>query len=289
MRFYSWTSLLALLTVVGGAGAHPAGVGAPSVFMAGLPGPEGLAFDRGNLYIATAAGEVRRLGARGQNELVASIGQPLAGITALKDHRLLTAAFNDDTVWAVNPATGVATVFATGVNRPNFIVQLRRSGRILVSASQGGTIDDITTGTPVSLASGLNYPNGLAIGRDGYLYIAETFGNRLSRCAILADGTLGAPEVFAATNLVVPDGLAFDRDRNLLIAGGDTLRVADPAGTVTVLSSDPLLNWPANIAFGRGHGFSSHTMFLSNYGLPLGSGVEVLAVPANHGGAILIR
>ena len=264
-------------------------VGAATVFIAGLSGPEGIAFNRGDLYIATAAGEVRRLGTHGENVLVAAIGQPLAGITALQDHRLLTAAFNNDTVWAVDPITGSASVFAASVNRPNFIVQLRASGRILVSASQGGTIDDITTGTPVPLASGLNYPNGLAIGRDGYLYVAETFGSRISRCAIHADGTLGTPEVFATTNVLVPDGLAFDRDGNLLIAGADTLRVADRNGTVTVLSTDPLLNWPANIAFGRGHGFASHSMFLSNYGAPLGSGLEVIETRYNHGGAIVIR
>lgn len=88
---------------------------------------------------------MRRLGPNGENELVAAVAQPLAGITALRDHRLLAAAFSNDTVWQVDPDTGAFAVFAGGVHRPNFIVQLRR--RILVSASEGGTIDDITTGS----------------------------------------------------------------------------------------------------------------------------------------------
>jgi len=269
--------------------AHPPVTGVHEVVVAGVPGPEGIAFDRGRLYVATAAGEVRRLGLNGENDLVAAIGQPLAGITALRDHRLLTAAFSNDTVWQVDPATGGFSVFASGVNRPNFIVQLRKRGRILVSASEGGTIDDITTGTPVPLATGLTYPNGLAIGRDGYLYVAETFANRISRCPINPDGSLGPPQIFAATDVIVPDGLAFDRDGNLLIAGADTLRIADPSGAVRVLSADPLLNWPANLAFGRGPGFSRRSMFLANYGFPLGSGVDVIEVPYNHKGTPLIR
>lgn len=280
---------LAVLAAARLAGAHPPVAGTPVVVAAGLPGPEGIAFDRGRLYVSTAAGEVRRLGPNGENQLVAAVGQPLAGITALRDHRLLTAAFSNDTVWRVDPDTGAFAVFAAGVNRPNFLVQLRRSGRILVSASEGGTIDDITTGTPVPLAGGLTYPNGLAIGRDGYLYVAETFANRISRCLIDPDGTLGPPQVFADTGVVVPDGLAFDRDGNLLIAGADSLRLADRSGTVSVLSADPLLNWPANLVFGRGRGFPRRSMFLANYGLPLGTGVDVIEVPYNHRGAPLIR
>jgi hypothetical protein len=110
----------------------------------------------------------------------------------------------------------------------------------------------------------------------------------ISRLPILSDGTLGPSEVFA-TGLVAPDGIAFDRAGNLLVVGGDTLSVVDRFGAVSTLSTSPLLEWPSNLAFGRGRGFARRDAFLVNYGLPLGSGTQVLRVQYNHAGARLVR
>jgi sugar lactone lactonase YvrE len=281
--------LAALLLAARAAWALPPVAGPAELFVGGIAGPEGLAFGRdGSLFVGTTPGDVLRIRADGSSTLLASVGEQLAGITVLQDGRVLGAAFATGNIWAIDPNTGAATVLASGVMGPNFIVQTRH-GQILVSASNAGTIVDVTSGTPIDRATGLTFPDGLAIGRDRALYVAETFVNRVSRLSLASDGTLGPPAVYA-TNTTLADGIEFDRAGNLLVLGLDTLQVVRAHTTTGVtLSTDVLLNWPSNLAFGRGHGFRPHDIYMVNYGLPLGSGTEVIRLRYNRGGLSLIR
>src|SRR5262249_18361347 len=138
-------------------------VSTPAIFASGVPGPEGLAFERhGSLVVGSAIGQIFRYHADGSSQLVGDLAEPPGGLTVLKDGRILAAAFAPGRVWSIDPVTGTPTVFATGVAGANYIVQTRL-GRILVSASTDGKIYDITNGTPVERASGLSFPNGLAL------------------------------------------------------------------------------------------------------------------------------
>jgi sugar lactone lactonase YvrE len=283
--------LALLISLAGNASAHDPVAEPVELFASGLAGPEGLAFTRrGKLVVGSTTGEIRRYEADGTFTVLANVGESLAGITALRDRRILAAALQDDHVWSIAP-DGTTTLFATGVGNPNFIVQTR-TGRILASAPGTGSIVDITTGTPVVVASGLAFPNGLAIGRTGrqrFLYVAETFGGgRVSRFPLDAADNLGANEIYA-TGLTLADGLAFDRDGNLLVVGAGMLKVIDrDTRAVSTLLTDPLLNWPANLAFGRGR-FGHRYVYLANFGPALGDGTTVVRFRLNHCGARLIR
>lgn len=279
--------LLALLACTRPALAHPPAAGPVEVF-ADADGPEGLAFTRGGrLVVGNATGQVRQYASDGSYTVLTDLGEPLAGVTVLRDRRVLAASLGPGRVWVVD-RDGSSAVYASGIGGPNFIVETRRR-RVYVSASSAGSIVEIVAGSPVPRASGLTFPNGLAIGRDGYLYVAETAPGRVSRLPIQPDGTLGTAEVYA-TGLPVADGLAFDRADNLLVAGADTISVIE-AGTraVSLLSSDPLLNWPSNIAFGRGGRFRRRDVYLANFGFPLGSGTTLVRFRYNHSGARLAR
>jgi gluconolactonase len=282
------TLIFFLLGVLAGtARAHPPAVGPAELFASGLAGPEGIAFTKGgDLLAGSVTGEIRRYAADGSFTVLANVGESLAGITVLGDGRVLAAAFAGSRVWSIDPS-GAASVFATGVPGPNFIVQLR-SGRILVSDSSSGTIVEITDGSPVVRASGLTYPNGLAIGPHHFLYVAETFANRVSRLAIGKDGTLGPPEVYA-TGLSIPDGIAFDVEGNLLVVGALPSVVDAKTQAVSTLPTGGLLEFSSNLAFGRGHGFRQKDVYLVDYGAPLGSGTTIVRLPYNHRGAKLIR
>ncbi len=112
----------------------------------------------------------------------------------------------------------------------------------------------------------LDFANGLAFDADGAsVYVAETFGNRISRIPVRDDGSAGARETVATTPEAWPDGLAFDAEGNLHVGcyePSQVLRV-DPAGRVRLLyreSSAHLLAHPTNVAF-RGP-----TMFTANLG-----------------------
>ena len=129
----------------------------------------------------------------------------------------------------------------------------------------------------------VTFANGLALGPDGrYLYVAETFANRVFRIPVRDDGTAGDREEVAATPGAWPDGLAFDVDGNLYVGcyePSQVLRI-DSQGRVEVLFrelSAHLLAHPTNLAF-RGT-----TMFTANLGrwhlTRLEVGAEGLALP----------
>lgn len=223
--------------------------------------------------------------------MLADVGEALAGITVLRDGRILAASFDASRVWSITP-NGTSSVFAN-VQSPNFIVQgRRRKGvrRILCSSSLGGSIVDITNGTPTPVITGLNFPNGMAIGRGRYLYVAETGLNRISRFSMKRNGTFGPLEVYR-TGLVLPDGLAFDRRGNLLVAGGGTIRIIDVNSlAISTLPVYPAFNGPSNLAFGRGPGFGyKRDVYVANFGPGFGDGTTVSRFHYNHRGARLIR
>lgn len=281
-------ALSLLCAPVAGAAPAPA-AGTPTLFASGVPGPEGLAFERGSrtLVVGTSTGDILRFTPEGTSQVVASIGEPLAGITVLRDGRILAASFGQNRVWSVDPVSGFASIYASGVPGANWIVQTKR-GVVLVSATGGGTIVDITGGTPIVRASGLTFPNGMALGGDGYLYVAQTSLSNVVRMPIAPDGTLGAATVWG-TGIAAVDGIGFDRRGNLLAVGADTLWVVPAGGgAATALSTDPLLDWPASLAFG-GAKFGRRDLYLVNFGLPLGSGTTIVRVPYSLRGAKLVR
>lgn len=288
MRFKFYVLLASLAFVAGPARAHPPVAESPLLFAIGLDGPEGLAFTRrGQLIVGSVSGEVRSYSPDGSFDVLANVGDALAGLTELRDGRILAASFAENRVWAISPG-GASSIFAD-VPSPNFIVQTRRKRRILCSSSSAGTIEDITNGTPTTVITGLSFPNGMALGRGPYLYVAETGLNRISRFFINRNGTFGPLEVYKS-GLTLPDGIAFDRRGNLFVVGGGLVQIIDgqSQGLVT-LPSHPAFNWPSNIAFGRGHGFRRREVFVVNFGPGFGDGTTISSFRYNHYGARLIR
>lgn len=266
--------------------AHPPVVQSAAAFASGLAGPEGLAFGKdGSLYVGTTTGDIRRVAPDGSHTLVASTGDRLAGLTMAKDGKIFACAFNDNRVWSVDPETGAASVYAN-VQSPNFVVQTRR-GHVLASSSFGGAIVDITYGANVPLASGLSFPNGLAV-RQRYLYVALTGLNAVQRLRFVTPGVLGPPEPYAS-GLTIADGIAFDAPGNLFVVGADKLYVVDRYTQAVQTIPDALYDWPSNLAFGRTTPYGKMTMFLVNFGPALGNGTTIVKAGTNHTGARLIR
>jgi sugar lactone lactonase YvrE len=129
----------------------------------------------------------------------------------------------------------------------------------------------------------IDFANGLAFDAAGeHLYVAETFGNRISRIAVRDDGSAGELEPVAATPDAWPDGLAFDADGNLFVGCYEPSQVirVRPDGRVDLVyreRSAHTLAHPTNVAF-RGT-----TLFTANLGrwhlTRLEVGVEGLPLP----------
>jgi gluconolactonase len=110
------------------------------------------------------------------------------------------------------------------------------------------------------VGGGMAFSNGIAFGRDGALYVAETSLGRIQRWELTEDGTVAAREVFAEVSRPEdgpggPDGMAFDIDGYLFVAvyGSGRIRIVDPDGRLTD-EFDAGGRRPTNICFGGPEG-----------------------------------
>jgi len=174
--------------------AHPPRASDFEVFASGLDGPEGLAFTRdGYLVVGSITGAIERFAPDGSSTTLATVPDRLAGVTVLSDGRVLATSVVSGQVWVVT-AQGDASVFAAGIAGPNFVVETIREGRLLVSASNGNAIVDITDGVPEVVIPDVEFPNGLAIRESGgrrYLYVAMTLASAVVRYRMFDDGSFG--------------------------------------------------------------------------------------------------
>lgn len=126
------------------------------------------------------------------------------------------------------------------------------------------------------VATGIYFANGTAIDpHEDAVYVLESSRNDCLRIPIKKDGTFGKPEIYAKGFPALPDGMAFDVERNLYITLPGTpkdgklepvnkvIRV-DPNGNWEELIDDPTgsrLSFPTNCAFG---GPGLQDLFLAN-------------------------
>lgn len=157
-------------------------------------------------------------------------------------------------------ADGVLEPFLTemdGVRLPpsNFVVR-DRSDRIWISMStrlvprdrayrsnaDDGYVILVDRNGARIVADGLGYTNECHIDDEhGYFYINETFGRRISRFRIGADGSLNDRTIIAQFGAgVFPDGLTADEDGHLWITSVVSNRIIriDPQGRQEVLIED---------------------------------------------------
>jgi sugar lactone lactonase YvrE len=137
----------------------------------------------------------------------------------------------------------------------------RARGQLLVSDSLGqGQCGPGLWSFPLDGGAGrvwderpLSFANGLAL--DGNrLFVAETFEQRVWEVPIAPDGRPGARRVIATDLPGYPDGLALDRDGNLLISLYEPSRILRlaPSGELRILIEDVtahVLAHPTNVAF----------------------------------------
>lgn len=126
------------------------------------------------------------------------------------------------------------------------------------------------------VATGIYFANGTAIDpHEDAVYVLESSRNDCVRISIKKDGTFGKPEIYAKGFPALPDGMAFDVERNLYITLPGTPKEGKLAPINQIIRVDTNGNWepliddptgsrlafPTNCAFG---GPGLQDLFLAN-------------------------
>jgi sugar lactone lactonase YvrE len=127
------------------------------------------------------------------------------------------------------------------------------------------------------VATGIYFANGTAIDpNEDAVYVLESSRNDCMRIAIKKDGTFGKPESYASGFPAIPDGMAFDVERNLYVTlpgipkdgklapTNQIIRIDPNGGKWELLIDDPegtKLAFPTNCAFG---GPGLQDLFIAN-------------------------
>jgi len=231
----------------------------------GLVRPECvLANAAGDLFTADWRGGVAHVRPDGSQALYVGPGPAgLAlkpnGIALLRDGSFLLAHLGNDEGGVFRlQRDGQVTPWllqVDGVDLPptNFVVE-DAAGRFWVTVStrlkpralgyrrscDDGFIVRVDARGAAIVADGLGYTNEVAVHPGGqWLYVNETFARRLSRFALLADGSLGPKQVVTEFGPgTFPDGLAFDEEGHawiVSIVSNRLIRVAPDGAPTTWL------------------------------------------------------
>lgn len=229
-----------------------------------LSHPEGVAVGPdGWIWVGNQDGDLCRIPPDGSRiERVASTGGFALGLAFDGARALYACDLRHAAVFRLDLATGALDrLRSEGLRVPNYPVVDRARGRLLVSDSLGeGRSGPGVWAFPLDGGEGrvwddrpLSFANGMALDGDRLL-LAETFAQRIWEVGIAPDGTPGERRVLLPDLPGYPDGLAIDREGNLLVSLYEPSRIlrAAPGGPLRTLIEDVTahtLAHPTNIAF----------------------------------------
>jgi gluconolactonase len=233
------------------------------VYATGLDHPECVILDGGSGLVAGGeAGQIYRVDARGAVSTIAELPGCCLGLALAPDGSVVVCTVDPPAIHKVDMRSGRwATISdgTIGLTCPNYAVFTPRGVLIVSDSGSWGTPDGrILTRSPDGswrvIAAGLNFPNGLAIAKDGRrLFVVESTADRIMVANLETSKLALVPWANRVEH--VPDGIALHLDGTMYIGcwARDRVYASDPEGRVSLLVEDgdaTILNRPTNIAIG---------------------------------------
>ncbi|MFC0215565.1 stalk domain-containing protein [Paenibacillus chartarius] len=174
--------------------------------------------------------------------------------------------------------TSKVETYASGVQGANGLT-FDAKGNLYVSGGANGNIYMVTpdgkvstypSGMKAARSTQLITVNGVGVGKDGKLYVANTSSGEVNRFSINEDGSLGPWELVAQSELLYgADGLTIGPDGDVYIAANERNAIVRVSldGRVTEVAKNGNtgpLEFPASLYF------AGSTMYISNFDLPRG-------------------
>jgi len=269
------------------------------IFGQGVPEAEGVVIDKdGNAWGGGRNGKVYKVSPDGKVNEVAQLpsGSIPNGVTLDRAGNFIYCDLGKKAVMRLAPDGKVSMIAdqvgTLALTLPNFC-SYDAEGNLYVSNSSTQDISTVLSelekpapngalvrirpdGRGDVVATGIYFANGTAVDpREDAVYVLESSRNDCLRIQIKKDGTFGKPEVYAKDFPALPDGMAFDVERNLYVtlpavaAGGNItpanqLIKIDTNGKWSSLIEDRAgtkLSFPTNCAFG---GPGLQDLFIAN-------------------------
>ncbi len=154
--------------------------------MEGLGGPEGLAFEpSGNLLVTEdIGGRVLRVSPDGAVTQIGMLRKP-EGVAVADDGRIWIAESGADRIVALGTDGAITSAIEPGLDAPDGLAWDEPTQSLLVGEDRsGGRLLRIgSDGAAVVVLEGLEKAQGIAIGPDRAIYLAETGRGRVLRVA----------------------------------------------------------------------------------------------------------
>jgi gluconolactonase len=231
-------------------------------FADGFKFPEGPAFDRdGNLFVVNVdTGDISEISPEGRVKTFVNTGGAPNGAKFHTNGDLYIADRKKGIV-AVSPTGEIRVIVdhyqGQRFNGPNDLI-FDSNGNLYFTDPHGSSAENpngriycvSSSGEMTCLASGLAFPNGLALSPDEkYLFVADTRKNRILRYVL--DPPVRSYLFSQLSGGWGPDGIAFDMAENLYVAqyGGGAVIVLNRKGELVERIAVGGL-FPTNVAFG---------------------------------------
>ena len=207
-----------------------------TVPVAGLSFPGGIAVDgQGDVFIADSdANDVVELSANGKYSVIASgLSNPLGLAVDNAGDVFVVENGRSQVVEVQFPYDTTPQTIVSGLSDP-FAVAVNGTGNeVFVTDGFSDSVIEVTSGHETTVASGLHFPDGVALDRAGDLFVAEAGTSDVVKIASGVQTTV-------SSDLSVPAGLAVDAQGDVFIADDGNSRVVKvtPAGSQITIGTE---------------------------------------------------